>query len=75
MRDVQPAVRACGTGQGGMAPVTIVFAGSGRVTTATVGSPFGGTPVGTCIARAVRSAHLPAFSNQTFNVNYPFSLQ
>jgi hypothetical protein len=57
-----------------MANVAITFASSGRVTTANVAPPFAGTPVGSCIARAVRAATVPAFTRPTFLVNYPFSL-
>ena len=74
MRGVGPAVRACGTGSGGTATVTVVFNSQGRVNTANVAPPFAGTPVGSCIARAVRDAHLPAFSRPTFSVTFPFAL-
>ncbi len=46
----------------GVAVVTVTFAPTGRVTTATVaGPPFVGTPTGSCIAATMRSAKLPAF--------------
>jgi hypothetical protein len=76
MRGVQGAVRACAasTGQSGMANISVTFASSGRVTTANVAPPFAGTPVGSCMARAVRAATVPPFTRPTFSVNYPFSL-
>lgn len=74
MRGVGPAVRACGTGQGGTATVTVVFNNQGNVNTANVAPPAAGTPVGSCIARAVRAAHLPPFNRPTFSVTYPFPL-
>jgi hypothetical protein len=76
MREVQSAVRACAVreGQTGMANITIVFASSGRVITANVAPPFAGTAVGSCMARAVRAATVPAFTRPTFRVSYPFSL-
>jgi hypothetical protein len=76
MRGVQGAVRACAvsTGQTGLANISITFASSGRVTTASVAPPFAGTPVGSCMARAVRAATVPAFTRPTFSVSYPFSL-
>jgi predicted Zn finger-like uncharacterized protein len=74
MRGVQPAVRACASGQPGPAMITVVFASSGRVTTATVAAPFAGTPAGSCMARAVRAASVPPFSRPTFQVQYPFAL-
>lgn len=75
MRSVGPAVRACGNGQGGTAMVSVVFNNQGRVNTANVSPPFAGTPVGSCVARAVRDAHVPPFSRATFQINYPFPLQ
>lgn len=75
MRAVTSAVTACGNGQTGTANVTIIFASSGRVTTANVAPPFAGTPAGSCIARAVRSATVPPFSRPTFQVNYPFVIR
>jgi len=76
MREVQGAVRACAasTGQSGMANISVTFASSGRVTRANVAPPFAGTPVGSCMARAVRAATVPPFTRPTFSVNYPFSL-
>lgn len=53
----------------GTAVVTITFAPSGRVTTATIaGPPFFGTPTGSCIARTMRSATVPAFSGKLVTV-------
>jgi hypothetical protein len=49
----------------GVAVVTITFAPSGRVTTATIsGPPFVGTATGSCIAAAMRTAKVPSFSGQ-----------
>ena len=75
MNRVQPAVAACGGGQHGTATVAIVVAGTtGRVTNATVSGQFSGTPVGSCIARAVRGATFPRFQRASFTVNYPFRI-
>ncbi len=76
MRGVQSNVRQCAasTGQSGTASINVVFASSGRVTTANVAPPFAGTPTGSCMARAVRAAVVPPFSQPTFSVNYPFTL-
>ena len=51
-----------------------VAGATGRVTNATVGGQFAGTPVGSCIARAVRGASFPRFQRATFTINYPFRL-
>ncbi|MFO0683316.1 MAG: hypothetical protein U0234_14760 [Sandaracinus sp.] len=68
------AVRACAAGAHGLADVDVVIAGSGRITTATVNGTFAGTPVGSCIARAVRGATFPPFSQARFEVTYPYHL-
>jgi hypothetical protein len=53
----------------GVAVVTITFAPSGRVTTATLaGPPFIGTATGSCIATTMRSARVSAFSGKHVTV-------
>lgn len=53
----------------GVAVVTITFAPSGRVTTATLaGPPFLGTPTGSCIASTMRSARVSAFAGKHMTV-------
>ncbi len=74
LRGVGPAVRLCGTGQGGTATVTVVFNSQGGVNTANVAPPAAGTAVGSCVARAVRGAHLSPFARPTFSVTFPFAL-
>lgn len=75
LRSVQGAVRACGGGQHGTANTTVTISGStGRVTSAQVSGQFAGTPVGSCVARAVRGAQFPRFRRPTFTVNFPFSV-
>ena len=71
---VEGNVRACSPDQHGTATVRIVVASSGRVTTATVSGQFAGTPIGSCVARAVRGARFPAFSAERFEITYPFQL-
>jgi hypothetical protein len=71
---VRPAVLACANGRGGVASVRINIGASGRVRGTEVGGDFAGTPEGSCIARAVRGARFPAFSQPSFSVSYPFSL-
>lgn len=47
----------------GVAVVTLVFAPSGRVTTANIsGPPFTGTATGSCIAKTMRTATVPPFA-------------
>lgn len=75
LNGVRSSVQACGQGMTGTANVAITFASSGRVTTANVAPPFAGTPAGSCIARAVRSASVPSFTRPTFTVNFPFVIR
>jgi len=53
----------------GTASVTVTFAPSGRVTSATIsGPPFAGTPTGGCIAATLRRARVPAFEGEKVTV-------
>jgi predicted Zn finger-like uncharacterized protein len=74
MNSVASAVSACADGNTGLAPTRIVFGSNGRVTTAECTAQNLPGPVRSCIARAVRSATVPPFSQQSFSVNYPFRL-
>jgi predicted Zn finger-like uncharacterized protein len=75
LRSVAGPVRSCGAGQRGTANTTIVISGStGRVQSARVAGQFAGTPVGQCVARAVRAARFPRFSRPTFSVTFPYSI-
>jgi hypothetical protein len=77
MAAVAPAVRACAGAESGIAQVRIVFAATGRVTTAAVTlRPFAGTSAGSCIARAARQARVPPFASASpFSVAYPFAVR
>ena len=71
---VRPAVAACTNGQHGTARVLVTVASSGRVTTAQVQDEmWARPPTGSCIARAVRGARFPRFSEDRFRVMYPFA--
>ncbi|MHC5021570.1 MAG: hypothetical protein ACYTGX_15980, partial [Planctomycetota bacterium] len=76
LKRVARAVKACGKGQSGVAMTKITVSGAtGRVTNAQVSGSFGGSPVGSCVARTVRSkARFPKFKNPTLNITYPFKL-
>jgi hypothetical protein len=52
----------------GEVTVTLTYAPSGRVTTATVGGIFAGTSVGGCIAATLRTARVPEFSGPHLTV-------
>jgi hypothetical protein len=71
MTAVKGAVSACGGT--GVATVNVSVAGAtGRVTAAEVTGVTG--PAGSCIAKAVRGASFPKFSQKVFKVKYPFKL-
>lgn len=75
LRSVDDAVKACGGGQHGVAMAAITVAGNtGRVSSVNVSGQFQGTPVGSCVARAVRAAKFPKFSRPDFKVNFPFRI-
>ncbi len=75
LESVAGAVRQCGDGTThGTASVRVTVGSSGRVRNALVGGDFDGTPIGSCIARAVRGASFPQFSAESFTVQYPFTL-
>jgi len=75
LQSVTAAVGNCGGGQHGVAMTAITFRGStGRVSSASVSGQFAGTPVGSCVARSVRAAHVPRFRRDSFSVNFPFRI-
>jgi predicted Zn finger-like uncharacterized protein len=62
-------------GPTGTGKVQVTFATSGRVTTANVaGPPFGGTPVGGCVAGVFRKARIPAFAGNPVTVSKSFNI-
>jgi hypothetical protein len=61
-------------GPTGSGKATVTFAPSGRVTTATVGGAFAGTPSGGCVASVFRRAHVPAFSGSAVTVSKSFTI-
>ncbi|MCC7537683.1 MAG: hypothetical protein IT379_15780 [Deltaproteobacteria bacterium] len=73
---VAAEVRGCATdGRHGVAQVEVTIANTGRVVGAVVsGGQFAGTPIGSCVARAVRRARFPRFQQPTVRVSYPFNL-
>ena len=75
LRPLEADVRRCAAGHYGVAPVRVAVHPSGRVTTATVtGGSVNGTAAGSCIARTLRRALFPRFSQPRFVVEYPFQL-
>jgi predicted Zn finger-like uncharacterized protein len=76
LQGVSGAVKSCKKDSGGTAAVNVVFSGkTGRVSSAKVTSgPFKGTPVGSCIASAVKRARVPRFKQSSFKVTFPYRL-
>jgi hypothetical protein len=71
---VRSSVQACAEGRNGVAEVDVTIARNGNVTNALVGGDFGGTPQGSCIARAVRRAKFPEFKQDRYRVLFPYVL-
>lgn len=60
----------------GTALVSVTFSPSGDATRATVeGSPFAGTPTGSCIASKMRAAHVPPFAGSLVTVRKSVVIQ
>jgi hypothetical protein len=74
MMGVQPKVKDCFNQYKvpGTAMMTIKVARGGRVSDASVGGKFAGTPTGTCLESAAKSAKFPPTEAQT--IQYPFLL-
>ncbi|MET0385999.1 MAG: hypothetical protein ABW321_08580 [Polyangiales bacterium] len=70
---VRPALAACVQGAHGVTNAQITIVGAGRVSHSVIDGTFVGTPTGSCIARALRTASFPEFSGAPFTVHYPFS--
>ncbi len=66
------AVRSCTNGQTGTAPVSLVIANDGTVSSANVSGQFGNSAAGECISGVVRRAHFPRFRAQQVTLTYPF---
>ncbi|HVZ86981.1 MAG TPA: hypothetical protein VHG72_08425, partial [Polyangia bacterium] len=75
MNSVKPKIQACYNEYKvqGMAMVNVVIGRSGKVTSATVGGKFAGTPTGSCVEKAVKSAGFPPSEGLT--TPYPFQLR
>jgi hypothetical protein len=74
MRGVQPKVQACANQfkVPGTAMANISVASGGRVSNATVTGKFAGTPTGSCVEVAAKSAKFPPCQGMTFP--WPFTL-
>jgi predicted Zn finger-like uncharacterized protein len=70
---VAPAVKRCAQGESGTITIQVVISPAGSVTSATPMGAYAGTPIGSCAARAVRTARF-ARSSKELTVKYPFKL-
>jgi hypothetical protein len=71
---VRAALSQCASGRSGKVEINASIANTGRIVHALVGGDFKGTVEGSCMARAVREAKFPAFSQARLKVSYPISL-
>jgi hypothetical protein len=74
MKNVQPKVQACANQfkVPGTAMASISVASGGKVNSATVTGKFAGTPTGSCVEAAAKSAKFPPCQSMTFP--WPFTL-
>jgi hypothetical protein len=71
---MRTALKQCAAGRAGKVEVKASITGNGRIVHALIDGDFEGSPEGSCMARAVREAQFPAFSQPRLKVSYPFAL-
>jgi serine/threonine-protein kinase len=59
-------------GPNGAGRATVTFSPDGPVSNVSVSPPFAGTSVGSCVATAYRSAHVPAFTGSSVTLPHSF---
>jgi len=59
----------------GMANVGVTIAKNGHVSSASVSGSFAGTPTGSCVEKAVKSATFAPVKGSPTTINYPFMLR
>jgi hypothetical protein len=74
MEQVRPQLAACAGGRHGSLEAQVTISGAGRVNYSVISGNFVGTPEGSCMARALRTATFPPFAGTRFKVLYPFVL-
>jgi hypothetical protein len=72
MEAARSSLQLCSADAHGIAFANVTIAGSGHVSYSTIGGAFAGTPQGSCMARALRSAQFPRFAATSLTVSYPF---
>jgi hypothetical protein len=71
---LRPSLEQCAQGGHGLVEIDAAIASTGRVAHAVIAGTFVGTPEGSCMARAVRSARFPESAQERLNVRYPITL-
>jgi hypothetical protein len=71
---VVPALQKCVGDRHDTADVTLTVRPGGFVSYAVVSGPYAGSNEGSCIARAVKAAKFPAFTDPSVRITYPFQL-
>lgn len=71
---VRSDVEICAAGGHGTTLAKVTISGAGRVSYATIEGAFQGTPQGSCIARALRTASFPRFAQASLKVSYSFGI-
>jgi hypothetical protein len=74
LNSILPALQKCVGDRHDTADVTLTVRPAGFVSYAVVAGAFAGSAEGSCIARAVKAAKFPAFSDPSLRINYPFQL-
>ena len=77
MNAVQGQVHACAQRmqKAGTVGVSVIILPTGGLKSVQVSGMFAGTPVGDCVADAVRRVRFPPFAGSAMPVNYPFVLR
>jgi hypothetical protein len=74
MNAIASELRACVGDEHGIADVTLTVRNTGAVSHALVEGAFAGSPAGSCIARTLRAARLPALGDGVLHIVYPLQL-
>ncbi len=75
LRALEGEVRMCGDGAPGVLNASLVVAGrSGEVTSVRIAGDLAGTPASLCAARVIGSARFPHFTQERFEVSFPYRL-
>jgi hypothetical protein len=71
---LRPALEACSADAHGTTFANVTISGDGHVSYSTIEGAFVGSPQGSCMARALRSASFPRFATASLKVRFPFVL-